>query len=41
MEVETCEESWKVVKSILIFVYKPVISLSLASELSTQRIELP
>ena len=44
MEVETCGESRKVVKSVLIFIYTPVISLSLASKFSqpsTQRIELP
>ena len=44
MEVETCGESRKVVKSILIFIYTPVISPSLASKFSqpsTQRIELP
>ena len=32
MEAETCGESRKVVKSILIFIYTPVISLSLASK---------
>ena len=32
MEVETCGESWKVVKSFLIFIYTRVISLSLASK---------
>ena len=44
MEVETCGESRKVVKSVLIFIYTPVISLSLVSKFSkrdTQRIELP
>ena len=44
MEVETCGESRKVVKSVLIFIYTPVISLSLASKFSkpdTQRIKLP
>ena len=44
MEMETCGESRKVVKSVLIFIYTPVISLSLASKFSkpdTQRIELP
>ena len=44
MEVETCGESRKVVKNVLIFIYTPVISLSLASKFSqpsTQRIELP
>ena len=44
MEVETCGESRKVVKSVLIFTYTPVISLSLASKFSkpdTQRIEPP
>ena len=40
MEVEACGDSWKVVKSVLIFVYTLVISLSLASKPSTQRIEL-
>ena len=32
MEVETCGNSWKVVKNILIFIHTPVISLSLASK---------
>ena len=44
MEVETCGESRKVVKSVLIFIYTPVISFSLVSKFSkpaTQRIELP
>ena len=44
MEVETCGESRKVVKSVLIFIYTPVISPSLVSKFSkpvTQRIELP
>ena len=41
MEVEMCGDSWKVVKSVLIFIYTPVISISLASKPSTQRIELP
>ena len=44
MEVETCGESRKVVKSVLIFIYTPLISLSLVSKFSkpdTQRIELP
>ena len=44
MEVETCGESRKVVKSVLIFIYTLVISLSLVSKFSkpaTQRIELP
>ena len=44
MEVETCGESRKVVKSVLIFIYTSVISLSLWSKFSqpsTQRIELP
>ena len=44
MEAETCGESRKVVKSVLIFIYALVISLSLASKFSkpdTQRIELP
>ena len=41
MEVETCGDSWKVVKSVLIFIYTPAISLSLVSKPSTQRIELP
>jgi len=30
--VETCGDSWKVVKSVLIFIYTPVISISLASQ---------
>ena len=44
MEVETCGESRKIVKSVLIFIYAPVISLSLVSKFSkpdTQRLELP
>ena len=44
MEVETCGESRKVVKSVLIFIYTPAITPSLASKFSqprTQRIELP
>ena len=44
MEVGTCGESRKIVKSVLIFIYTPAISLSLASKFSkpdTQRIELP
>ena len=40
MELETCGDSWKVVKNVLIFIYTPVISLSLANKPSTQRIEL-
>jgi len=40
MEVETCGNSWKVVKSVLIFIYTLVISISLASKLSMLRIEL-
>jgi len=32
MEVETCGDSWKVVKSVLIFTYTPVIFISLASK---------
>jgi len=35
-----CGDSWKVVKSVLIFIYTPGISLSLASKLSTLRIDL-
>ena len=44
VEMETCGESRKVVKSVLIFIYTPVICLSLVSKFSklvTQRIELP
>ena len=44
MEVETCGESRKVVKSVLIFIYTSVTFLSLVSKFSkpaTQRIELP
>ena len=44
MEVETCGESRKVVKSVLIFIYTPVIFFSLVNKFSkpaTQRIELP
>ena len=40
MEVETSCDSWEVVKSFLIFIYTPVISISLASKPSMQRIEL-
>ena len=40
MEVETCGDSWMVVKNVLIFIYIPVISLSLASKQSALRIEL-
>ena len=40
MKVETCGDSWKVVKSVLIFIYAPVVSISLASKPSTQRKEL-
>ena len=32
MEVETCGDSCKVVKSVFIFIYTPVISISLASK---------
>ena len=32
MGVEMCGDSWKVVKSVLIFIYTPVISISLASK---------
>ena len=35
MEVETCGESRKVVKSVLIFIYAPVITISLVSEPSS------
>ena len=35
-----CGDSWKVVNGVLIFIYTPVISLSLASKPSTLRIEL-
>ena len=40
MGVETCGDSWKVVKSVLIFIYTPIISISLVSNPSTLRIEL-
>ena len=30
--VGTCGDSWKVVKGVLIFIYTPVISISLASK---------
>ena len=40
MEVETYGDSRKVVKSVFIFIYTPIISISLASKLSTLRIEL-
>ena len=40
MEAETCGDSWKAAKSILIFIYTSVISISLAGKPSTQRIEL-
>ena len=39
MGVETCDDSWKVVKSISIFIYSPVISISLASKPS-RRIDI-
>jgi len=35
MGVGTCGDCWKVVKSVLIFIYTPVISISLASKPST------
>ena len=37
VEVQTCGDSWKVVKSVLIFIYAPVISISLVCKLSTQK----
>ena len=40
MGVETCGDSWKAVKNILIFIYTPVISISLAGRPGTQRIKL-
>ena len=40
MGVETCGNSRKAVKSVLIFIYAPVISISSASKPSTLRIEL-
>jgi len=36
MEVETCGDCWTVEESVLIFIYTPVISISLASKPSTQ-----
>ena len=36
MKVDTFGDSWKVVKRVLIFIYTPVISISLASKPSTQ-----
>ena len=36
MEVETCGESWKVGKTVLIFIYTSVIFLRLASMLASQ-----
>ena len=40
MKVETCGDSWKVVKSVLIFICTPAISICLASKLSTQNIPI-
>ena len=37
MKVETCDDSWKAVKSVFIFIYTPVISISLASKQSQVR----
>lgn len=36
MEVKTCGESWKVGKTVLIFIYTSVIFLRLASMLASQ-----
>ena len=40
MEVQTRGDSWEVVKSVLIFKYRPVISISLVSRPGTLRIDL-
>ena len=40
MEVETCGDCWKAVKSLLIFIYAPVISVSLTKKPSTLRIDV-
>ena len=40
MEVETCGDSWKGVKSIPIPTYTPVVSVSFAGGPSTLRIDL-
>jgi len=40
LEVETCGNSWKIMKSVLIFICTSVITISLASKPSMLRIDL-